>query len=79
LGYLYHQTILGHCQKDLQKRKGKKMNGFRNWYLNNITEITWFLIGLLVSGGIDSLAREQYGNAALSFGIAYLNYILNKR
>lgn len=55
------------------------MNKFREWYINNSNEITWFLIGLLVSGGIDSLARGNYGNAALGFGIAFLNYIMNKR
>lgn len=55
------------------------MNKFREWYMNNSNEITWFLIGLLVSGGIDSLIRGNYVSAALGFGIAYLNYILNKR
>ena len=55
------------------------MNKFRQWYLTYSNEITWFLIGLLVSGGIDSLVRGHYGNAALSFGIAYLNYFFNKR
>lgn len=55
------------------------MNKFRNWYMTYSTEITWFLIGLLVSGGIDSLIRGNYFNALLSFGFAYLNYILNKR
>jgi len=55
------------------------MNKFREWYIRNSNEITWFLIGLLVSGGIDSLARGNYGHAALSFGIAYLNYFMNKR
>jgi len=70
---------LAYRQEDLQKRKGKHMNKFRQWYTNNSNEITWFLIGLLVSGGIDSLARGNYVNAALSFGIAYLNYFVNKR
>jgi hypothetical protein len=55
------------------------MSKFRQWYLTNSTEITWFLIGLLVSSGIDSLARGHYVNAVISFAIAYLNYILNKR
>lgn len=55
------------------------MDKFRQWYMTNSNEITWFLIGLLVSSGIDSLARGQYGNAALSFGIAFVNYIFNKR
>ena len=55
------------------------MSKFRQWYMTNSNEITWFLIGLLVSTGIDALARGNYFNAALGFGIAYLNYILNKR
>lgn len=55
------------------------MNKFRNWYMTYSNEITWFLIGLLVSSGIDSLVHGNYGNAALGFGIAYANYILNKR
>lgn len=55
------------------------MNKFRQWYLSNSNEITWFLIGFLIAGGIESLAKGHYGNAALSFGIAYLNYFMNKR
>jgi hypothetical protein len=55
------------------------MNKFRQWYLNNSNEITWFLIGVLTISGLESLAREQYVHAALSFGIAYLNYFFNKR
>lgn len=55
------------------------MNKFREWYLRNSNEITWFLIGILTISGLESLVREQYGHAALSFGIAYLNYFMNKR
>lgn len=55
------------------------MNKFRQWYINNSNEITWFLIGLLVSSGIEQIIRSNYSGAAISFGIAYLNYILNKR
>lgn len=55
------------------------MNKFREWYLNNSTEITWFIIGLCTFSGINSLAREDYTGAAINFGIAYLNYIMNKR
>ncbi len=55
------------------------MNKFREWYLKYSNDITWFIIGMLVTSGIDSLAREHYGSAALSFGIAYLNYFMNKR
>ena len=52
---------------------------FREWYIRNYLEITWFLIGMLVTGGIDSLARGNYGNAALSFVLAWANYALSKR
>lgn len=55
------------------------MNKFREWYIRNSNEITWFLIGILTIGGLESLVREQYGHAALSFAIAYLNYFMNKR
>ena len=55
------------------------MDKFREWYLNNTTEITWFIVGLCVSGGLDSLARENYASAAVSFALAYLNYFVNKR
>jgi len=55
------------------------MNKFRQWYTTYNNEITWCLIGFLSSGGIEQLLRQNYGNAALSFGIAYLNYALNRR
>lgn len=55
------------------------MDKFREWYLYHVTEITWFIIGMCVTGGIDSLGREQYGSAALSFALAYINYYMNKR
>lgn len=55
------------------------MDKFRNWYLTNSTEITWFIIGICTFSGIESLAREQYANAVINFGLAYLNYFMNKR
>lgn len=55
------------------------MNKFRQWYMNNDIQITWFIIGMLVTGGIDSLVRGNYGSAAISFAIAYLNYVVNRR
>ena len=55
------------------------MNKFREWYLTNSVEITWFLIGLLVSSGIDLLTRGHYVNAAISFAIAYVNYLLRNK
>ena len=50
------------------------MNDFRNWYIRNQDAITWFLIGWLAMGCIDSLSRGQYGWAALDVVLIYMNY-----
>jgi hypothetical protein len=50
------------------------MSGFRNWYVRNQDAITWFIIGWLCYGCIDSLTRGNYGWAAFDAAIAYLNY-----
>jgi hypothetical protein len=55
------------------------LDNFRNWYIRNYTEITWFLIGFLVMAGLTDLATGDYLGAVLSFGIAYVNYLFNKR
>lgn len=55
------------------------MNKFREWYIRNTVEITWFVIGLCVTAGLSSLARHDYTSAAINFGLAFVNYILNKR
>jgi hypothetical protein len=55
------------------------MNEFRQWYLTHSTQITWFLIGLLTMSGFEALLLGNYGSAALSFGIAYLNYMLDRK
>lgn len=55
------------------------MSKFREWYGNNATEITWFLIGWLTLAGLEALVREQYGMALLDFFLAYANYYMNKR
>ena len=54
------------------------MNIIRNWYVRNQQQITWFLIGVLTLQGLNELARGDYGQAALSFGIAGLNYAFQK-
>ena len=56
----------------------KKMNSFRQWYLRNAKEITWFLIGFLVMAGLQDLSVGNYVGALLSFGLAWVNYALNK-
>jgi len=53
------------------------MNNIRAWYLKNQTEITWFLIGWLVLAGVQDLSYGNYVGAAISWGLAYINYKLN--
>ena len=55
------------------------MNKFRQWYTNNSTELTWFLVGWLTLAGLEALVREQYAMALLDFVLAYGNYYMNKR
>ena len=54
------------------------MNKFRQWYLTNQIEITWFLIGFLTLSGFQDLSVGNYIGAAVSFGLAYINYALNR-
>ena len=54
------------------------MNSFRQWYLNNQTEITWFLIGFLVLAGLQDLNVGNYFGAVVSFALAWINYALNR-
>ena len=46
--------------------------------MRNATEITWFLIGVLVLAGFQDLSAGNYLGAVISFGLAYVNYALNK-
>jgi hypothetical protein len=55
------------------------MSKFSQWYTTYSNEITWFIIGMCVTGGIDSLIRGQFIHATISFAVAYLNYALNRR
>jgi predicted negative regulator of RcsB-dependent stress response len=55
----------------------KKMNSIKQWYMKNHTEITWFLIGVLVLAGFQDLGVGNYIGALVSFGLAYINYKLN--
>jgi hypothetical protein len=56
----------------------KKMNQFRQWYLANQKEITWFLIGILTLSGLQDLGNGNYVGALVSFGLVWVNYTLNK-
>lgn len=52
------------------------MNAFRTWYITHQTAITWFVIGICVMAGLSSLAVGNYGNAAINFTIAGVNFFL---
>ncbi len=47
---------------------------FRNWYLDNATEITWFIIGAMIMSGLIYFGQGMYVNALISFAIAGANY-----
>ena len=53
------------------------MNRFKQWYLMNQKEITWFLNGFLTLSGLQDLGAGNYLGAAVSFGLVYLNSKLN--
>ena len=55
------------------------MNKFRQWYLSNATEITWFIIGAMIMSGLIYLGQGLYVNALISFAIAGANWYFNKK
>jgi len=50
------------------------MNAFRQWYLNNAVQITWFIIGAMIMSGLIYVGQGMYLNAAVSFAIAWANW-----
>lgn len=54
------------------------LENFRQWYLRNYTEITWFIIGFLVMAGLIDIGKGNYVGAVISFGIAWINYLFVK-
>ena len=52
------------------------MESFRNWYIRNQDAISWFLIGWLTFGTLDSLVNGQYVWAAISAFLVWVNYKL---
>ena len=55
------------------------MNKFRLWYLENATEITWFIIGFLIAAALNSFGKGEYADATFSLVLAFANYYLNKK
>ena len=52
------------------------MNRFKQWYVRNQDEITWFLIGFLTFAGFNDVINHNYGMAAFNFAMVYGNYKL---
>jgi hypothetical protein len=55
------------------------MNTFRQWYLKNQNEITWFLIGFLIAAALHLVSKGEYTDAGFSLLMAFANYLLNKK
>jgi len=55
------------------------MNKLMQWYRENHYQLSWFLIGFLVSNACYELGRGEYVQALISSGIAYLNYYMVKQ
>jgi hypothetical protein len=49
------------------------MSNFFNWCSRNQDAITWFIIGWLAFGFLDSLGRGQYGWALFDAVLIYVN------
>lgn len=54
------------------------MNRFVEWYRENQNEITWFIIGFLVMGGLNDFSKGDLIGAGIAWGLAFVNYKLNK-
>ena len=54
-------------------------NKIKFLFMHNGHNVTWFIIGWLVTAGIRDLMLGNFGYAAFSFGFAYLNFILNDK
>jgi len=46
------------------------------WYKENNVEITWLVIGILIMGTLDSLAKGHYWFAGINFILLLANYFL---
>lgn len=55
------------------------LNSFRQWYLTNAVQITWFIIGAMIMSGLIYFAAGQYLNALISFAIAWANWYFSSK
>lgn len=47
---------------------------FKQWYLRNYAQITWFLIGFLIMAGLAEFAKGDWADALLYWVLAGINY-----
>ncbi len=50
------------------------LNSFKQWYMTNATEITWFIIGAMIMSGLIYFGQGQWLNAVLCWFIAAANF-----
>jgi hypothetical protein len=55
------------------------MTKFREWYLKYDGEITWFLIGSMLTTASDSFGRGDLLGCVAGLILAYINYYFWKR
>lgn len=55
------------------------MNKFMTWYHTYYQQISWFLIGFLLHDGLTNLGAGHYSDAAISLGLAALNYYFARK
>lgn len=68
----------GDCNqgRDCPANPRPKSKSFLEWYEENNLEITWFLIGMLSIGTLDSLSKGHYWVAGINFILLITNYLL---
>jgi hypothetical protein len=50
------------------------LDSFLKWCREYNLEITWFIIGFLISCGLDGLEEGNYIISTINFLLAYVNY-----
>jgi hypothetical protein len=55
------------------------LNSFRQWYLTNAVQITWFIIGAMIMSGLIYFGQGQLLNAVFCWLIAAANWYYNRK
>jgi hypothetical protein len=50
------------------------MNKLMKWFRENNTEITWFIIGMMLTNAIVHLSQGQFGLAVVDLVLAGINF-----